>query len=119
MGIAQNKVSTVGVLQADELSVLTQNKINLESPVILMRDSFALDPFGLSQSDLIDLPQFLAQAQSVFWDAQLKQLIYRSVHNGSTSYVLISLENGVVHSHSVVDTATMTSIKLSALEQVR
>jgi len=119
MGIVQNKVSTVGVLQADELSVLTQNKINLESPVILMRDSFALDPFGLSQSDLIDLPQFLAQAKAVFWDAQLKQLIYRSVHNGSTSYVLISLENGVVHLHSVVDTATMTSIKLSALEQVR
>ena len=84
-----------------------------------MRDSFALDPFGLSQSDLIDLPQFLAQAKAVFWDAQLKQLVYRSVHNGSTSYVLISLENGVVHLHSVVDTATMTSIKLSALEQVR
>ena len=119
LGIVQNKVSTVGVLQADELSVLTQNKINLESPVILMRDSFALDPFGLSQSDLIDLPQFLAQAKAVFWDAQLKQLVYRSVHNGSTSYVLISLENGVVHLHSVVDTATMTSIKLSALEQVR
>lgn len=119
MGIVQNKMSTVGVLQADELSVLTQNKIHLESPVILMRDSFALDPFGLSQSDLVDLPQLLAQAQSVFWDTQLKQLIYRAVHNGSTSYLLISLENGVVQLHSIVDNATMTSIKLSALEQVR
>jgi len=115
MGKVQNKVSVVGVLQATELSVLTQNKINLESPIILMRDSFVLDPFGLSQSDLIDFPQFLAQAQSVFWDAQLKQLIYRAVHDGSISTVLVSIENGV----GVADATTMTSIKLSALEQVR
>ncbi|MEQ1412239.1 hypothetical protein [Acinetobacter indicus] len=73
MGQAQNKLSPVGVLQAEQLEVLP---IPPESPIMLMRDDFVLDPFGLTQSELVDLPKLLANASTVTWDVERQQFIY-------------------------------------------
>ena len=70
---AQNKLSPVGVLQAEQLEVLP---IPPESPIILMRDDFVLDPFGLTQSELVDLPKLLANASTVTWDVERQRFIY-------------------------------------------
>lgn len=74
MGQSQNKFSPVGVLQAEELAALS---VPPESPIILMRDDFVLDPFGLTQSDLVDLPKLLANAKAVTWNKELQQFIYQ------------------------------------------
>lgn len=73
MGQAQNKLSPVGVLQAEQLEVLP---IPPESPIMLMRDDFVLDPFGLTQSELVDLPKLLANASTVTWDVERQRFIY-------------------------------------------
>jgi hypothetical protein len=119
MGQVQNKLSSIGVLQSDELSILTQNDLALESPIILMRDDFVLDPFGLTQSDLVDLPQLLSHAQAVFWDKQQQQLVYQLLIADTVNYAQISLDGGIVRIIEMADTSRYTSTKLAMLEQVR
>lgn len=88
MGQVQNKISPVGVLQAEQLAVL---KTPPESPIILMRDDFVLDPLGLSQSDLVDVPKLLANAQ-VTWDDVAQVFIYAY----DDMQLVVQLEKGVL-----------------------
>ena len=119
MGQIQNKLSSIGVLQSDELSILNQNSLALESPIILMRDDFVLDPFGLTQSDLVDLPQLLSHAQAVFWDKQQQQLVYQLLIADTVNYAQISLEGGIVRIIEMADASSYGATKLAILEQVR
>lgn len=119
MGQVQNKLSSIGVLQSDELSILNQNGLALESPIILMRDDFVLDPFGLTQSDLVDLPQLLSHAQAVFWDKQEQQLVYQLLIADTVNYAQISLEGGIVRIIEMADASSFSATKLAILEQVR
>lgn len=119
MGQVQNKLSSIGVLQSDELSILNQNGLALESPIILMRDDFVLDPFGLTQSDLVDLPQLLSHAQAVFWDKQEQQLVYQLLIADTVNYAQISLEGGIVRIIEMADASSYSATKLAILEQVR
>lgn len=90
MGQVQNKLSPIGVLQAEELAVLN---VDPESPIILMRDDFVLDPFGLTQSDLVDLPKLLANARAVTWSAELQQFVYQI---NDKDFAVVGLEQGVL-----------------------
>lgn len=74
----KNEISIIGALQAKEVQVLTQQGFSLESKLLFLSDALIVhkEYSGIAVSRLMALPQLLAEAEQVFWDAQEKLLFY-------------------------------------------
>lgn len=87
----QNKTSTVGVLQADELAFLQAKNQVVESPIMVVSDRLLVGKKAqrhadannaLTEQEWLQLPTLLREAKQVLWD----------VKNDSLLFILTALE---------------------------
>ena len=111
-GQTQNKSSSIGVLQAEELSFLNKKDIVLESPIILLSDHFILAPLSATQAELVALPTALSKAQRVDFAKATQQLVYFIELEGKPVQAYISHINGKLQLFHLFDTHPLFDQKL-------
>jgi hypothetical protein len=74
----QNLTSTIGVLDMQDIQVLTAKNIAVDSPIVTISDDLLIGQKAnvLNTEEWLALPQLLQQIQKVLWDKNKQQMMF-------------------------------------------
>ncbi|WP_151837987.1 MULTISPECIES: phage head morphogenesis protein [unclassified Acinetobacter] len=106
----QNKTSTIGVIDLQDIHALTSKSIVVESPIITISDQLLVGQNAnvLSTEEWLTLPKLLQQVKKVLWDANNKSLLYLLPVNDAAEVIRVSInsKDGVMQVFKIDKTAS-------------
>ncbi|ENX33929.1 hypothetical protein F889_02593 [Acinetobacter colistiniresistens] len=106
----QNKTSTIGVIDLQDIQALTSKSIVVESPIITISDQLLVGQNAnvLSTEEWLTLPKLLQQVKKVLWDANNKSLLYLLPVNDAAEVIRVSInsKDGVMQVFKIDKTAS-------------
>ncbi|WP_043969720.1 phage minor head protein [Acinetobacter sp. NBRC 110496] len=106
----QNKTSTIGVIDLQDIHALTSKSIVVESPIITISDQLLVGQNAnvLSNEEWLTLPKLLQQVKKVLWDANNKSLLYLLPVNDAAEVIRVSInsKDGVMQVFKIDKTAS-------------
>ena len=114
----QNKTSTIGVIDLQDIQALSSKSVVVESPVITISDQLLVGQNAnvLSTEEWLALPNLLQQVQQVQWDASNNSLLYLlpATENNAAEVIRISIhsKDGVMQVLNIEKSTAVPSLEV-------